>query len=645
MRTFRSAFLVAALASTLVSAGVARAQAIPFDLEVGYRFLDVIGSEESYRSQINEREGFLVRGVHLGTDGKTDGFPILDHLRIDGSDLGAGPAGSLSVDAGLTGAYRLRLSYRHLDQFSALAGFANPLGALIGQQTWDRTRDMVDINLELLPGAVVTPLLGYTSNNLTGPGYTTYTVGQDEFRLAQDLTVHDQEFRVGAGFHAGAFSGEFLQGWRRDHEIEKDSLAPGAGAGNNTGTVLGNNLDLSSLARSSVTDVNTPTSSFFLRGFATDAIQLMAFYVRASASADSTDQENLNGSLVSFPLARFFTGLADNSSSRVQNTMWRVGGRVEWHVLDGVDVTGGFVRRHATWDGEDLVSSLFTGTTGYTGVTLADIQTILNAQTSVDRIEDVYDVQVAAKGFGPFGVRAGYSRIQQDLTVTEDPSEILVPGGQGGNFTRNINRIEGALTYGTGPFFAAAEASWDDANQSVLRTDYLTRNRERVRVTWKGLPWLTLGATGLWVDQKNDTLGINSKGSSRQYTGDVTLTPVKPLRLHGAYSKLQADNTIPIRAPQDFSVLDSVDTEDGQMWEAGLGLKLDKIAIDGFWSRFANEGSYAYRLYRGGARVDFDATAHVGLIGEWSIDRYLDYQISTSSFRANRYGVYLKWRP
>ncbi|MFI4972048.1 MAG: hypothetical protein ACHP7H_05170, partial [Hyphomicrobiales bacterium] len=569
MRTFRSAFLVAALASTLVSSGVARAQAIPFDLEVGYRFLDVIGSEESYRSQINEREGFLVRGVHLGTDGKTDGFPILDHLRIDGSDLGAGPAGSLFLDAGLSGAYRLRLSYRHLDQFSALAGFANPLGAPIGQQTWDRTRDIVDVNLELLPGAVVTPLFGYTSNNLTGPGYTTAFVGQDEFRLAQDLTVHDQEFRAGLGFHAGAFSGEFLQGWRRDHEIEKDLLVPGAGAGNNTGTVLGNNLNLSSFARSSVTDVNTPTSSFFLRGFATDAVQVIAFYVRANASADGTDQENLNGSLVSFPLARFFTGLADNSSSRVQNTMWRVGGRLEWHVLDGIDVTGGFVRRHATWDGQDLVSSLFTGTTSYTGFTLADIQTILNAQTSVDRIEDVWDVQVAAKAFGPLGVRAGYSRIEQDLTVTQDPSEILVPGGQGGDFTRNINRVEGALTYGAGPFFAAAEASWDDANQAVLRSDYLTRNRERVRATWKGVPWLTVGATGLWVDQKNDTLGIGSKGSSRQYTGDVTMTPVKVLRLHGAYSKLKADNTIPIRAPQDFTVLDSVDKEDGQMWEAG----------------------------------------------------------------------------
>src|ERR1019366_4014354 len=48
---------------------------------------------------------------------------------------------SRRLDAGLTGAYRLRLTYQHFDQFSALAGFANPLGATIGQQTWDRTRN------------------------------------------------------------------------------------------------------------------------------------------------------------------------------------------------------------------------------------------------------------------------------------------------------------------------------------------------------------------------------------------------------------------------------------------------------------------------------------------------------------------------
>ena len=649
MRTFRSAFRAAVLASVLVftlgSAGVARAQAIPFDIEVGYRFLTLSGSEESYRSQINEREGFLVRSIHIGEDGKTSGFPALDYLRIDGSDLGAGPAGSLRLDAGLTGAYRLRASYRHLDQFSALSGFANPLGAVVGQQTWDRTRDMVDINLELLPGAVVTPLLGYTSNQLVGPGYSTAFLGQDEFRLGQDLKVHDQEFRVGAGFHAGPVSGEVLQGWRRYRETEVLSLAPGAGAGNNPGTVLDKNLNLSSYSNSSVTDINTPTTSVFVRGFATDSLQLIGLYVKSDATGDDTENQSAFGSLVSFPLARFFTGLTESASSRVQNTVWRAGARVEWHALEGIDVTGGFVRRHATWDGQDLVSSLFTGTTGYTGFTLADIQTLLNAKNSIERTEDVYDVQAAAKAFGPFGIRAGYSQTQQNLIVTQDPSEIIVPGGQGGNFNRTINRYEGALTFAAGGLFVAGEASWDDADTAVLRTDFTSRNRERVRATWKGFPWLTLGATGLWIDQKSDTLLSNSKGTSRQYTGDVTITPVKMLRLHGAYGKMQADNTIPVRAPQDFTVFDSVDKEDGELWEAGLGLKFDKLAIDGFWTRFANEGTYAYRLYRGGARVDFDATQHLGLIGEWSVDRYLDYQISTSSFRANRIGVYLKWRP
>jgi hypothetical protein len=659
MRTFRSAFRAAVLASVLVftlgSAGVARAQAIPFDIEVGYRFLTLSGSEESYRSQINEREGFLVRSIHIGEDGKTSGFPALDYLRIDGSDLGAGPAGSLRLDAGLTGAYRLRASYRHLDQFSALSGFANPLGAVVGQQTWDRTRDMVDINLELLPGAVVTPLLGYTSNQLVGPGYSTTTLGQDEFRLGQDLKVHDQEFRVGAGFHAGPVSGEFLQGWRRYRETEKLSLLDGAGAGNNPGTVLDKSLNLSSYSRSSVTDINTPTTSVFVRGFATDSLQLIGLYVKSSASGDDAENASASGSLVSFPLARFFNGLTESASSRVQNTVWRAGARVEWHALEGVDVTGGFVRRHATWDGQDIVSSLFSGTTTYTGFTLADIQTLLNAKNSIERTEDVYDVQAAAKAFGPFGIRAGYSQTQQNLIVTQDPSEIIVPGGQGGNFNRTINRYEGALTFAAGGLFVAGEASWDDADTAVLRTDFTSRNRERVRATWKGFPWLTLGATGLWIDQKNDAIGIAadatkqssnaSKGTSRQYTGDVTITPVKMLRLHGAYGKMQADNTIPVRAPQDFTVFDSVDKEDGELWEAGLGLKFDKLAIDGFWTRFANEGTYAYRLYRGGARVDFDATQHLGLIGEWSVDRYLDYQISTSSFRANRIGVYLKWRP
>lgn len=643
MRTFRSAFLVAALATTLCSAGVARAQAIPFDIEVGYRFLTITGNEETYRSQVNESEGFLVRSLHVGQDGKSEGFPILDRLRIDGADLGAGPAGSLMLDAGLSGAYRLRASYRHYDVYSALTGFANPLDASVGQQTWNRTRDLIDVNLELLPGAVVTPLVGYTSNEMKGPGYSTTSLGGDEFQLAQDLRVHDQEIRVGAGFRAGPVSGEFLQGWRIYHESEDLNFIGGKGAGNNPGTVLDKTQTLSSFKSSSVTDVNAPTTSIFVRGFVTDAIQLTGFYVKTIATGDDTTNESATGSLVSFPIARFFNGLTETSSSSVGNTVWRGGARFEWRVLDGINASGGFVRRHGTWDGQDLVTSLFTGTTSYTGFTLADIQTLLSARNSIERTEDVYDVQLAAKAFGPFGIRVGYSQIQQNIIVTQDPSEIVVPGGQGGNFDRTINRYEGAATFSAGGLFVAAEAAWDDANTPVVRTDYLTRNRERVRATWKGFGFVTLGATGLWIDQKNDAIG--STGSVTQYTGDLALTPLKFLRMHGAYSQMKADSSIPVRAPQDFTTFSSLNTEDGELWEAGLGLNFGKLAIDGFWTRFENVGTYAYRLYRGGARAQFDFSAKIGVIGEWSVDRYLDYVISSSSYRADRIGAYLKWRP
>ena len=311
-------------------------------------------------------------------------------------------------------------------------------------------------------------------------------------------------------------------------------------------------------------------------------------------------------------------------------------------------MTGGFVRRNATWDGQDLVSSLFTRHHDLHGLHARrhpDPPQARRPRSSAPRTCSTS--RSPRRRFGPFGVRAGYSQIEQDLIVTPDPSEIVVPGGQGGNFDRTIDRVEGALTFGAGPFFVAAEASWDDADKAVLRTDYLDpQPRARARHV-EGL-LVAHGRRDRALDRPEERRRSAStpKGSSRQYTADVTLTPVKVA--HGSTAptaRCRPTTRFPIRAPQDFTAFDSVNTEDGELWEAGLGLNFDRIAIDGFWTRFANEGTYAYRLYRGGARVDFDATANLGFIGEWAVDRYLDYQIASSNFRANRIGVYLKWRP
>jgi hypothetical protein len=649
MRTLRSAFLTAALAATLAS-GVARAQAIPFDIEVGYRFLSVTGNEEMYRSQVNDREGFLIRSLHIATDEKYAGFPLVDKVRIDGADLGAGGAGFLRMEAGLSGAYRLQFSYRNTQFFSALPGFANPLGLSVGQQTWNRTRQQYNVDLEILPGKVITPIVGYTSNTLSGPGSTTYHFGEDEFQLSQNLRSSDQELRVGAAFNAGFISGEVIQGWRKYHETENDTLVPFGGPGNNTNPVLGKSIAANTLSSSSVTDVNTPVTSAFVRAFALPNLQISGFYVRSNSSGDDNATEGASGNFASFAISRFFTGLSGSSSTAPTSLTWRAGGRAEWHVMSGLDVSAGYTERDQTWDNRALLSELYTGTSTFTGFSLADFQALTTTQTNLENMEKIADVQVSMKVLGPFGIRLGYSRINQDLTVAEDPAEIVVPGHQDGTFSRNINRYEGALTFSMHGFNLMGEAAHDDASAAITRVDYLKRNRERIRLTWKGFDWLTLGGTAFFLDQKNEDAGpLNVySATSRNYTADLTLTPVKGIRLHGAYAKLKSDSSLPIRQPQDFSTLTPNTTEDGDLIEAGAGFTWKAFAVDGFWSRFNNDGSYLFRMYRGGLRADWSATAQVGLAVEWSVDRYLDLQnplSASQSYRADRLGVYLKWRP
>src|SRR5262249_56996759 len=88
------------LAFFLAVAGVtyARAthgQSFPVDVEVGYRWLDISGNEDMYRTQINDRPGFLVRSFSY--DSPEPVGNLFDHVHLDMSDVGAGPAGLAPV--------------------------------------------------------------------------------------------------------------------------------------------------------------------------------------------------------------------------------------------------------------------------------------------------------------------------------------------------------------------------------------------------------------------------------------------------------------------------------------------------------------------------------------------------------------------
>ena len=638
--------LALAAAASASSVGSASAQTVPLDVELGYRFVDVSGNEQMYRSQINERDGFLLRSLLLSAPGAT---PFFDSFRVDASDLGAGPAGSFRARAGLSGKYDLQLSYRRTELYSALPGFDNPLlgdGIVPGEHTYSRTRNVFDVELRLLPGAVITPILGYTRNRNEGPGRGTYHVGQDEFRVTDRLDDEDQEFRVGAAFDAGPVSGQVIQGWRKLHEVETQGLVAGAGTGNDPGTVLGVPVSLNDFNRTTKMNANTPVTSAFVTGRLGERIKLVGSYIHAAAEADTSSAEDLSGNLVSFEISRFFGGLSDTTSARARNTMWRGSGRVEANLAEGIDFIAGYSKNHTELDGFALVSSLYLDSVTFAGLDPKDLLSVLQADTSIERSDEVYEARIEARRFGPLAVRAGWSQTNQDVTVNEDPSEIVLPGGQGGTFHRKIRTLDAGATFAQNGVTLGADYRRERADDPVVRTDFLDRDRYRLRAAWNLPQVLQLSATAEQIDASNDRTGIGYDGRIRQYGGTVEGWPAKVLRLHLSAEKYQADSKILFVVPQTLETDRSLHKEDGRSLEGGFSLQLSPVSFDGAYGQFRNDGSFAFKIDRASLRASFDVTKNASFIAEWRKDKYREPSATEGglgSYDANRYGIFLRW--
>ena len=649
MKKLRRLLIAALGAAAASSAFAADAPAVPFDIELGYRFVDVSGNEDMYRSQINEKEGFLLRAFTLSAGGPA-GAGIFDRLRVDAADLGAGPAGFFRLQGGLAGKYDLRLTYRRTEMFSALPAFANPLivqGVTPGEHTYDRVRNVFDVELRLLPGYWITPIVGYVRNRDEGPGRTTYTVGGDDFRLTQNLDDEDQEVYGGASFDAGPISGQVTQGWRKLHEVETQTLVPGAGAGNNPGTVLGVPVSLDDFNRTTHSDANTPVTNAVVTGRLGSRVKLIGAYVRSAAESDVASKEDLAGSLVSFSLRRVFGGLSDTISSRARNIAWRGSGRVEANLADGIDLTAGWSKNRQELDGFALISDLYLQTVTFDGQDPKDLLAVIEAHTSVERTEEVFDARIDARAFGPFSVFVGGSRNTQHVKVSADPEEIVVPGAQDGSFERRIRSFDAGAKYSASGLTLGADWRHDRADDPVVRTDFLDRDRYRLRAAWALKEAFRLSATAEQIDASNDRTGIGYRARIRQYGGEAEGSPAKFLRLRISAEEYRADSHILFRHPEDFSIDTSLHRENGRSVEGGLTLVLAPVSIDGAIARFRNEGSFPFTIDRASVRASVGVTPNASIVGEWNRDKYKERATlagSFASYDANRFGLYVRWK-
>ena len=604
------------------------AQTMPLDVEIGYRWTDVSGNEDMYRTQINEEEGLLIRALTLATT----------NLRLDVSDLGVGPAGALRLEARRDGVYRFNLRYRRTDAFSALPSFA------LGQHTFDRTRDVVDADIEILRWSAIKPFVGYTWNRFEGPGTTTWHVGQDEFLLSQDLRDTDRELRIGAGFELGPVTGQVTQGWRQFRGRESLTLAPGANNGNNTNPILGRPINASGLTREERIDVDTPFTSFFIAGQATSRIRLTGNFARFAADSDSTGVDDATGSFASFALSRFFSGLTEQSSTSAKNTTWRGGARAEIAFTDQVDLTAGYRREHRELDGSALIRTLYLQSVTFGGVDPRDVEVILRASNALEREEDVLDAAVSVRPFTPLALRVGISQSNMDVTVSPDLSEIVIEGGQGGTFDRRVRTFLMDGSYTRSGLTIGASVQYDSADDPILRTDFIDRDRYRLRGSWKAPRFVRLGVMAEQTQQSNDHPDVAYDSTLRQYSGDIEVTPFEALSLRASASRFHSDSSILFRRPENFATEESVHVERGKSIEGGLTFSWSRLSFDGDLTHFENEGSTPFELDRSRARVMVHLRESIGIGAEWARDEYSEASFAIADYEASRYGVFLRLR-
>ena len=526
MRTNR--ILLAGLVPALLLAGAAVAQDVPLDVELGYRWSDVSGNEEMYKSQVNERDGFQVRSLSWGL-GDIRGTNAIDHFRIDAYDLGVGPKGQFRLAAGRTGYWKLDASYRRSELYSNMPTIANPFlsqGSLESQHSYDRTREMIDVDLELLPGKAVRPLVGFSYNHMYGPGGSTYHVGQDDFRLSEYAKEHETEYRIGVAFDAGPISGQVVQGWRQFKGEDTLQLTGGAGAGNNPETILGVPVNVSSLSRTGKTDVDTPVTTAVVTGKLGTAVRLTGTYVRAKSEGEDESAENLAGSLVSYDILRYFKTLAEQTSASTEALYWRGSIRADVHLSAGLDVSAGYTRRNRELDGWGLVNDLYGGTTTFSGFDPKDVATLLESNTRMERDEDIFDLRASVKLGEPVTFRLG---VVSNSGGDRRRERRVRGGGRRGaradGTSVDVLGIDGGLYFKVSGLTLGVDYLSQTADNVVMRTDFTGRERLRLRGTWEPVSWVRIGATGEQIDTTNKDYTNGIDGKTKTWAGDLEVGP------------------------------------------------------------------------------------------------------------------------
>ena len=216
---------------------------------------------------------------------------------------GADPHGHMRISVENPKWYRFDGSYRRFKYFRFLNTLANPNwvfsppefsvppNPVTGEHGFDTKQQLGDFDLTILPkNELIRFNVGFSPERYSGPAFTNYHIGGNEFHLLSELRSRADDFRVGADGKLGPIDYSFMQGFRRFRDDSFIDLGRTPGINLNPTTA-----SLNSIHRDEPTRGKVNYTRLSLHSLVAQRLAITARYIYSNATSNSLFSEGFTG--------------------------------------------------------------------------------------------------------------------------------------------------------------------------------------------------------------------------------------------------------------------------------------------------------------------------------------------------------------
>jgi hypothetical protein len=222
-------------------------------------------------------------------------------------------------------------------------------------------------------------------------------------------------------------------------------------------------------------------------------------------------------------------------------------------------------------------------------------------------------------------------------------AHIVIPGGQEGEFNRRIDRIRLGGQYNHNGNTARIEYIADDADEAIVRTDYLDRTTLKFRAQGKLGKQVSIALRGRLVDAENDIPGIDSQIDLFHGGIDLNIEAAKDLNFVLSYGIFDFESEARATDPLRFTQFVSLHEEDG----TDLGFhgywKYKKCTVEGGYNRYENDGLLMQTNERIRLSIGYAFTDSLQGIIQGASYEYTEDLLPIADYEADLAAILIRW--